>query len=413
MGFLDNVSLVNQIKVFTSLNKNSEEIPLNVDSFLNSTDSLLFLLDIISSILGTAFLKSILSAFLNDLLLNLGNEIKTFLKSNNTSQISSSNSGNFSLSIPMSLLDFNDLFKIDPNSIEGSQIFKSGSFNSSFYNDVLNGNNSSTAFGGGTQLAYNQSTNNVSVGSNNMQGSNESNLNSMLDNINIIDPTLVTNLIIDSLFHTVSRKKSTTGIKNDLQIENVINNILQENQNPFDIQIENLAQYEVEAKKIKAGVMTLDLGCDDENLILDKNFLTQNFNNPILQLDSALNSVLDNNQQTRNSAIDDKFYKSASSNLLMNIIKTVLLSPQMIIYLLIRALLLNGNTQIPLNIIDFLAQQYGLIRLIICYIKNKFVAYVFNMFRRELLRIILPVLKKIVKEKLLTYKNILVSLVKK
>jgi hypothetical protein len=417
MGFLDNVSLVNQIKVFTALNttQRQDEKQVNNSSNLNKEDTLLFLLDIISLILGSTYLRIILSAFLNDLLGSLDDEIKKFLKTTNNTQLSNTPATAYNLTLPMSLLDYNDQFKIDPKSIEGSQIYTNGSFNTLFYNNVLNGNNSSSFFGGLVSASYSQNTNLVGLGANNIQGDKESHLNALLDSITLIDTQYVINATLDALFNTVSKKKSITGIKNELLVDNALGSMLkdQDENEAFSLEIENVSQYEVEAKIIKSGTMALDFGCDIQDMSLDRDFLNQTFSNPILRFESALNTVLQDNGTQNNQAIGDNFYKTSSSKLLLNLIKAILLSPQMIMYLLIRTLLLNGVTTIPLNAIDLLKQQFGLTKLIACHVKNKFVDFAFNLFRRELLRIILPVLKRIVKEKILSYKNILISLVKK
>lgn len=417
MGYFDNISLVNQIKIFTTLKSSKDDEPqFNPNSNLDSSDPLLFLLDLISLILGSAFLRVILSGFLNDLLGSLDKEIKNSLKASNNTETSNTTQSSFNLIIPMSLLDYNDTFKIDPNSIEGKQIYTDGSFNKDFHNNVLNGNNSSSFFGGTIQMSYDQDSNNVSIGQNNINDDKETYLNKTSSNIKIIDVEQINNTLLDSLFNTVSRKKSIKGINTDIELEGIINNILggKDENESFTIEVGGVEKYEVEAKRIKSGLMVLDFGCDTENLNLDKSFLNQTFENPIIRLESALNEVLNSNSvDSDKSAINDKFNKDASKKLLLNVIKAILLSPQMIIYLLIRQLLLNGNATIPNNAKDFLSSQYGLVRLIICFIRNKFVEYVFKLFKKELLKLVLPVLKEIVKEKLLSYKNILVSLVKK
>src|SRR5688572_32443796 len=123
MGFLENVSLVNQIKVFTTFrNTNSDEQQVNESSNLNQNDPLLFLLDLVSLILGSGFLRTILAGFLSDLLVSLDGEVKNFIKGNNTTENSNGSVGAFNLSVPMSLIDFNDNFKIDPSTLEGRQI---------------------------------------------------------------------------------------------------------------------------------------------------------------------------------------------------------------------------------------------------------------------------------------------------
>lgn len=412
------VSLVNKIKVFTSLAKKKVKETFNTDSSLNGKDPILFLLGLISLIIGAAYLRTVLSGVLNKLLPTIDDKIRELLKFNNITEQSSSFNLNFSIGIPMTLVDYNDKFKIDPNTIEGQKAIPSGTFTYDFRNNVLNGEKQKKIFGDLIEAKFNENQNIVSIGSiGTSTSSKEEYLNNILSNIKVVDTKMVTDMTLDALFNTISKKKSLNGIKKELELEGIIQNILDglDSDDSFEISIEGVSEYEINAQKIKSGVMVLDFGCSVENLSLDRDFLNKTFNDPLLQLEEALNNTLNSNEIDNNTAILENFRTNAIQKILMNIIKGILFSPEMIFYLLIRNLQFgaDGNLQlsnVPKDPKEYLKQQYSLIKIIICKVKNELIEYIFQMFKKELLKLVLPVIKEIVKEKILSYKNILLSL---
>jgi hypothetical protein len=417
MSFSKNTKLVNKIKIFTTLLANKKkDINLNKDSNLNKKDPLLFLIGLISLIVGVGYLRTILSDLLNRLLPSLDSKLRDVLTSNNTTEQSNINASNFSFSVPMTLVDYNDKFKIDPNSIEGTKL-RDNKFMKDFSDNVLN-KGTGTFFGGLVQMNFDKTTNSIKIGNTSPPTiSKEEYMNQILSNIKVVDTKTVSNMMLDSLFNTISRKKSLNGIKNDLSIEDIIKNILNglESTEAFKISLENIYEYEVQAKNIKSGKMVLDFGCGVENLSLDKDFLNNNFQDPLLELENALDNALNNSGINSNPAIMDNFYSNAIHKMLLNAIKGVVFSPEMIFYLLMRNVQFSGNVNapnIPKDPTEYLKQQYYIVKCIICELKNQIIDYVFQMFKRELLKLVLPVIKEIVKEKILSYKNILLSLVK-
>lgn len=415
MSFLKNTKLANKIKVFTTLSSNKKkDANLNKDSNLNKKDPLLFLIGLISLIVGVGYLRTILSDLLNRLLPSLDSKLRDVLTSNNTTEQSNINASSFNFSVPMTLIDYNDKFKIDPNSIEGTKLRSDNKFMKDFYDNVLN-KGSGTFFGGLVKMDFDKTTNSIKIGNTSPPNiSKEEYMNKILSNIKVVDSKTVSNMVLDSLFNTISRKKSLNGIKNDLSIEDIFKNILNglEATDAFKISIENVYEYEVQAKNIKSGKMVLDFGCGVENLSLDKDFLNNNFTDPLLELENALDNTLNNSGIDSNPAIIDNFYSNAIHKMLLNAIKGVVFSPEMIFYLLMRNAQFSGNENIPKDPTEYLKQQFHIVKTIICELKNQIIDYVFQMFKRELLKLVLPVIKEIVKEKILSYKNILLSLVK-
>lgn len=425
MSYLENISLVNRIKVFTILGAKSND-SFNFNSNLLSNDPIKLLLDLLGTILGTGFIKTLFAKLIVSFIKELEPLIKDQFKRNNISNSSNQPTYNFLLPVPMSLLDFNDMFKQDPNTVEGRNLMPNNSFQFDFYNNVLNGNNNGNYFSNQMNVNYSNSTNIALISNNNPIStlSRQKQLDLMVDSIPLLDANFIAVMVIDAIFGNISKKKSINGIKNDLLLDNIINNIIEDkdDKETFSLTIENLQKLNDDANKIKKGINVLDFGCGETNLSLPNNFLDDNINiDLVLKVESALNTSLNNSGVANNEAITNNYYNNITKKLLLIMIKNLLFSPQMIIFLLVQNKLIhnkyiNINTNININeiinIIELIKDNFGLIKFLICYIKNRFLEYMFNFFKTQLLKLILPVLKKILIEKLIAYKKSITSLVK-
>lgn len=417
MSFLESTSLINRIKSFTSLAKNA-----NNDNFFNIDSGLISgpvetILNLISTILGGEVLKTILSKLFNEFIKQIIPLLLSQLKFLNITNSSNQSVGSFSIPIPMSLLDYNENFKQPPNTVEGKTLMPNGSFNSEFYENVLNGNKNHNFFNNSLNASYSELLNLVTFSNNNVNfGTKQQFLDNMLDTMPTIDSKQVSNLTVDSIFGTISKKKSVNAIKGVLTLDNYIENIMNgasSNDDVFLITIDGLQKIESEADKIKRGVNNLDFGCGEGTLSLpsdffDKNYLTDAF----ILIEKALDESLNNANIDNNDAIKDNYRKDVTKKMLLTLIKELIFSPQMLIFLIMQSNLVGSKLKTINNIKELIEQYMGLIKFLICFLKNKFIQYIFDFFKKALLALILPVIKLILKEKLLAYKNTLKSLVK-
>ncbi len=415
MGFLDTTSLINQIKSFTTLAKNAKDDDFfNVDSGF-SGGAIETLLNLISVILGGEILKMILAKLFNEFIKQIIPLLFSQLKSLNITNSSNQTIGLFSIPIPMSLLDHNENFKQSPNTVEGRTLMPNGSFNNEFYENVLNGNKNHNFFNNSLNATYSDTLNIVTFSNNNNSGSKQQFLDNMLENMPTIDSKQTSILTVNSIYGNVSKKKSISAIKNGLILDEYINNIINNNvdSDVFLITIDGLQKLDDNTNKIKNGINVIDFGCGGVNLTLpndffDKNYLTDAF----ILIDEALNTSLNNANLDNNEAIKDNYRKNVTNKMLLTLIKEIILSPQMIIFLITQSNLVGGKLKNINNIKELIEQYMGLIKFLICFIKNKFIQYIFDFFKKELLKLILPVIKLILKEKLLAYKNTLTSLIR-
>jgi hypothetical protein len=414
MSFLGTSSLINQIKSFTSLAKSNSDDFFNLDSgFI--TGPIDMLMNLISTILGGEVLKQILVKLFKEFVGQIIPILLSQLKILNISNSSNQNVGNFSIPIPMSLLDHNENFKQLPNTVEGKTLMPNGSFNSEFYENVLNGNKNHNFFNNSLNASYSDVLNLVTFSNNATNISKQKFLDDMLDNMPTIDSKQVSILTVDSMFGNVSKKKSINAIKNGLLLDGYIDNIVNGavDGDVFKITIEGLQKLDDDANKIKNGINTLDFGCGDANLTLPSDFFEKNYlMDAISLIDEAINSSLNDSGIDNNEAIKDNYNKSVTKKMLSTLIKETIFSPQMLIFLITQTNLVGGKLKLVNNIKELIEQYMGLIKLLICLIKNKFIQYIFDFFKKTLLALILPVIKMILKEKLLAYKNTLKSLIK-
>ena len=82
MSYLENISLVNRIKVFTILGAKSND-SFNFNSNLLSNDPIKLLLDLLGTILGTGFIKTLFAKLIVSFIKELEPLIKDQFKRNN------------------------------------------------------------------------------------------------------------------------------------------------------------------------------------------------------------------------------------------------------------------------------------------------------------------------------------------
>lgn len=414
--------VINQLKVFTSI-KNSTTITNDSENSLsslssNKNDEIGYLLDIIVGTFGTTYLTNIIGGVLGKFIPTYSNSIRNImldiLASNNLPIIGQT------LKIPIGLIDLFGLFKNDPTSSEGLTSYPNDGFSKTFYNECLRKPNQNYIYNGLT-FKYKETLNVIEVINN---SSTDSNLffNNLIPT-NIVDSKYLISTILNKIFSTLNSNKSKKDLTNDIQFEKILDKLI--NNTTEDSQLFNFTDSEIidlenELQNKIKGVTKYDLVCGDIESFLP----LEDFNNIVNLLDvlskdntADLNNLFDGviNKSTEKSfsptdnktAIKDNFFKKFIKYILNSIVQSVFLSPLNIILLIISNPILLTSVN---GLIDMLKNAKEFLKQILCNIKKILVDFIFNIFRKEVLKIVIPVFKQIVLEKKESTAKIVTSL---
>lgn len=414
--------VINQLKVFTSI-KNSTTINNDSESSLsslssNKNDEIGYLLDIIVGTFGTTYLTNIIGGVLGKFIPTYSSSIRNImldnLTSNNLPIVSQT------LQIPIKLIDMFGLFKNDPNSSEGLTSYSNDGFSKDFYNECLRKPNQDYLYNGLT-FKYKETLNVVEVIN---SSSNDS--NTFFKNLipsNIIDSKHLISTILNKIFSTLNSNKSKTNLTNEIQFEKILDKLINnttEDTQLFTFTDSEISDLENELQNKIKGITKYDLVCGDiESFLPLDDFNAQVNLLDILTKDNTanLNNVFDNiiNKSTEKNlsptdnktAIKDNFFKKFIKYILHSLIQSVFLSPLNIILLIISnpTLLTSVN-----GLIDMLKNVKEFLKQILCNIKKILVDFIFMIFRKEVLKIVIPVFKQIVLEKKESTAKIVTSL---
>ena len=398
-------------------------------SINNKDDIVPYLLDMLKVVIGTEAIKELTGEFLGDFIGDVEPTIKTALKKQFIqanagqgiqSQFLSTGAG---YNIPVKNLDTFKKLKVDPNSDIGDLLYNKtiDNFDSSAYDAILNDGTNITF--NTLSMNYNAATDNI-----NFKTTASGNIGEWVDdyitNTTIINEKEVMSNMMDSIFGTLSsdQEKTENEIYTELQVKKLIEQ-LTTGDDSFVISQNDLDLLLEKANELKDGVTYNDLGCGlleaslslsgltdyvsnisgatDANLIIDntENVLNDTFLNP------------DNDQESNRSTIEDNFFQKLIQIIIQLIINSALTSPEIRSFMgVTSAFINNGNPRIT-SAVDDLSEYKTLSKCIIKELQAKINEFIFEKIKNYLIELTVPIVKKIIQEKVNQYVGSLKSLV--
>lgn len=405
------------ISSIKSFNENDRKVRTNdsLSSLTNKKDSLSFLLDLISILIGSGgFIKLI-----GGLFANVFDEAQPLIKiqilNNLTTPLSNkllnTTPFNTGVTLPISYIDVFNKLKTDPSSDIGNLIYGVNSFDYDLYDAINNPNEDKTI--GKIIVNYNNETDEIFIRAVNLNETVFDFNDKYLDGVNVDKNDFITN-VIDSIFgiKTSSQNKSLNQITKELVLKTKIEKI--NNEEEVSLSLSELESIETSSKEMKDGVDYIDLGCGIYQSSITINNLTDLVNNID---DSDVNTIsnefsklfdesfeIDNNPDTAK----DNFSRKIINSFELELIKSFFLNPKTLILNYINQMIVDGEINNDTeNIIENNKQTIGCISGKTKEVVNKFI---FNLVKSELNNLIKPFVKMIIKEKINQYSGILRSL---
>jgi len=246
----------------------------------------------------------------------------------------------------------------------------------------------------------------------------------MIDEVIFIDPKILYNQTLDSLFNT--QNKTQTQITTQIQIDTILNNLISETEEDdsyftFDTQTLNDIEFAVNTSdqlyaEVGCGRVGVNLTVSDVANIASA--ITFPVSSKVISTtlantsDAVLNSA--NNPNLKESdmqSVSNNFFSKFMNTLKTQIVRNFLVSPQMnIIYALSQGF--NSNLDKSFNPVNDIQNRRALIKCMIKKLMQQLLSAIYTLLKKEILEIVAAVAILYAQESLEKYKLIITSLTK-
>lgn len=425
------------IGAYTSLNQQPKP-PQTTDtlsSVNNSNETIPYLLDVLKVVAGSDALKEVIGGLFTKILDIAEPQLKTALKN----QFIHSNSGDAApatfnsngIDVPVKNVDTYGKLKVDSNSDSGNLLYNNDTpnFDSTARNAIVNAGN--TEQYNGMSITYNSTTDNFNVTPTNPI-TNSNNIGNFfsnyIDNTELLNKKEIVSYVMDSIYGTLANKnqKSVQEIQDELQIDKMLEQAINNNNNPFFIAPQDLRDLLQQGRDLATGVVNYDMGCGEMPATLNFNDLSNLVKNISGSTDSfGVGNAIENtiNQSTSGSTstsatttankqtIKDGFFQKIIKALTVKMLAAITTNPQIRVLLAMMSALENKNGQPSTGQPKNDLQNSS--TLITCMSKQIIITineFIFNLAVGYLVKLLSPIIKKILKEKINQFIGIIKSL---
>ena len=431
--------LFNTIGAYTSLAR-ERELPEGNDTFTSLTekrDPVVFLIEMLKAVIGIEGLKIAVGELFTGVIdtikeptknslknqyidFNVGDEIPDCFKNNGDG-----------IEIPLKDFDFFSKLKTDPLSDVGGLLYGVGvdDFDSKIYEAIT---------AEGTDVTYNNLVINYDSVLDTIKFRATTNddtigkwFSDFIDDMTLIKNDVFIGDILNLIFGTSisMENKSIEKIFEEKKVENVLNKFIDESfKNVFDENNLNFTNEELielynESKNLKEGVIEYNMGCEiifrtlNMSDAMDLVDVMVNSPNPEEISNAMFNAVTEKAvedddiiEKNKNTVVDG-FFQKIIFLFRFELIKQLILTPQMVVLILLSNTIRNECSYEPKSPSDLIKKNKTLIRCIIKDLSEQFNMFIYNIIVGYLYTLLKPIIKKIVKEKINQYVGILKSLI--
>lgn len=432
MGNIDNKrGIFNQIGALTSA-KDNQNLPnpnSSISSINNTKEIVPFLLDLLVVLVGSQVLTSLVGELMTGFVRNVEPKLKTELKkqtiSHNSDEPLPTSFVTSGVQIPVKDIDTYEKLKTDPSSQEGGLLFADdpNNIDKKSYDAITSA---------GSDVTVNNMTTNYDTVSDSFtyKPTNSSQTigdftNDYIDGITLINEKEFSSNVINSIFGTISTNQNKTQkqLIFEEKMNKSIQKVIDEDEN-IAITDDELREIELNAEKKLEGIQTVDLGCGiiDNTVTLDSLESMLSFttgSTDPLAVGNAYSGLVgggfdsaDQQQASEDSeTIKDGFFKRIINAIVNALVAALIAPPQIRILLGITSSFKNNGVAELGDPVDDLEQNRKLMDCLSKTAKSTINEFIFNIVKTEMLNLIVPVSKLILKEKINQYLGILKSLI--
>lgn len=407
----DIVKKSNSVNSLSSVNNKKEVMP--------------FLLDVLSSMVGAAGIALVVGKMLSETIDTIEPKLKESLKKQfigiNSNKLISQTSFGFGVNVNVNKVDLYGKLKQSPSGNIGELLYGTNpnSFDHKAFESIsTNGNEVTVA--NNTTLTYDSSSDSFTAKPVNSSMTVGDFTNNYIDSLILIDKKQFTANVLNSLFGTLTSNtnKSVDSILNELLIDETLNKYLSDSTSKTltDSEISKLQQ---DAENLKDGLAYVDVGCGllPNSVTLESlSGCVETISNTTnsLTVIGALNDLVDsgfNNSSSANK--NDETIKDGFNRKLVNVIQTNTLksTTTSISIKTLQAIVddINNKAQNSSNV-DQTNANGDMIQCMSKTVLNNLNKVIFDGVKKEVKAIMIPVTKKIAKEKINQYLGLMKSL---
>lgn len=416
--------VLDTIGSLTSLNDQKEPALQNntLSSINNKDDGASFIMDVMKTVAGSTAIKLAIGQMFSGLIKEIEPKLKTTLKkqftqSNSDQQFSS----NFEVTTSVKSIDSKNKLKVSPSSATGGLIYGSStSFDSTAYDAIQNSGNYETY--NNMSIKYVESSDSFQIKPNSSENVG-SFFENFIDDTEILNEKEIISSVMDGVYGTLASTENKTSdqIYKELQVEQVLNQAL-EGDDSFEISPEDNEKLLNRAKEMSEGIINYNMGCGlmPASLDFDK------FDETVINISDStdpyyigdqLESTIDSSSsspQTSNEnkeTIKDGFFQLLIKTFIAKITEALTASPQVLALFAIMTALEGGTGSLSDNTVDSLKNFKTCINCLSKEIKTLILAFLFSLAVSYLIKLLKPVIKRVLKEKVNQYIDLLKSLV--
>jgi hypothetical protein len=422
------------ISAYTSLNQERKKLKQSdiFTSVNNKSDAVPYLLDVLKCVAGTDALKETIGGMFTKLIGKVEPTLKTtlkkqFVQSNSSESLPTSFKTN-GITVPVKDIDVSGKLKASPTTTEGSLLYDTSIPNfDKVAHDAIVSSGTDKPFAN-MFINYNATTDKLQIKpkldivTNPNIGDYFTNY---IDSAQIIDKKEIMTKVMDGIYGTMAKKQKKTVEQayNELQVEELLEQILNDDDS-FEISPAKYDELLQKANEMAAGVVYYDMGCGQMAAELsfdDLNSLIKSISGSTdpFAVGNAIESTI--TQSTSGSAssaaitaenkqtIKDGFFQRVIKTLTNKLLQAVTTAPQVRVLLGMMSTLQGNGTQLGLAK-DDMKNFKTCIKCMAKEIMRLVAEFIFGLAVTYLMILLKPIIKKIIKEKINQYVNIIKSL---
>lgn len=433
MSILDQKqSILNTLNAYSSFLQQPDVNYRQIFSSVNNkNDTTAFILDIIKSVAGVDGLKESIGGMFTDVLSNSEDKIKVALKKHvtqlNFDSLVPVNFTNNGITVPVKDIDIRNKFRINPESDSGKLIYKDNdiyqqNFDNVLYNAAQSPNTDFLITNMGIKLNFNDVSETINIkpiANNNLKIGEL--FNNYIDNAQLLNKSEVITNLMDSIYGTFSKKNNRTKeeIITNKKIQKIFSKLGEEDYS-FELSQDEIDEIFNESDDLVNGVCKYNIGCDIiydsipfEELTTMVDIIT-NSNNKF-EIAEAFSSRIGKNNNTLNentASVLDSFFTKLIKLLINLLLEAATIQPQVkVIFILFDYFMNGGIINDYNNIVELLKSLKNFIICMIYDIIEMVCEYLFNLAVSYMIKLIEPIIKKIITEKINQYTKQITSLV--
>lgn len=410
-SMMQSIDKTNSTNIFPSINNKKDIVP--------------FLLDTLKVIVGTAALQELTGELLTKFIDGIEPKMKDALKK----QATQYNSGDdvptsfteTGYRVPVKNIDVYGKYKTNPDSKSGNLIYDKTkvNFDNQAYNSIKN---ESTTSIGGLNMTYSPLTDEMVF-----KGDPTTTIgtwtNNYIDSLVIIDKKEFISNVMNRIYGTItnSQNKTVDEVYQELIVDKLIQQLIDDDNDTFELSPNDYEELLAKANEMINGVVNYNMGCglygaklslDDLSGIIsnvsgstDSFYVGNQINNSI---DKSISdqAVADENKES----IKDGFFQRIIQYVTQTLAKSLTTSPQVRTLLAVTSAMQNNGQVLISSAKDDLKKFKTFIKCNVKQIVAMISEYIFNLVKKMLILLLVPVIKLILKEKINQYKKILMSL---